>query len=157
MKMRKGSLFDLLILLVLGFGILCGVGRFFEARAEGGEESTARITVRVTSTEADLSALVAVGEEVFLASGERFGEILDVSVQPARVELEHGGEILTGTWEGDERWDAEVTVAVAGSIGENGFLRDGRHALLVGQGCSLYTERAYIYGTVSAVSLAMSE
>lgn len=152
MKERNGNLLDLLILLAVGFGVICAIGRGLEAqKKEEGTGIEAIVTVRVTATEAYLPSVVTVGEEVFLASGEKYGELLFVRSSPARAEVEHSGEILVGEWETGELWDAEVMLRIRGDAGENGFLREGGVSVLVGQKLSLYTERAYIYGTVSEV------
>ena len=157
MKERNGNLLDLLILLLIGFGILCGVGRFLETRAHSvGTEDVATVSLRILATEAHLPSCITEGEDVFLTSGERFGEIVAVRAAPARVETEADGDMLVGTWETGEFWDVDVLLRVGGSVGTNGFLRDGRYAILVGQRLSLYTERAYLYGTVKDIRISAS-
>lgn len=158
MREKRGNLLDLLILLVIGFCIFSGVGRFLETRSQASvNASIAIVTLRIRGTDAYLPSAVTAGEGVFLSSGERFGSVEEISSSYARVTLESEGETVVGVWEDGSRWDAEVLLRVTGSAAEQVFLRDGRYAILSGQMLSLYTERAYLYGEVASVRILVGE
>lgn len=152
MREKHGNLLDILILLLVGFCIFSIVGRFVQMRTGvQAEERAATVLLRIKGTEAQLPLSVEEGEDVFLASGERFGNVKSLTAVPARVTVESEGAVIEGRWEDGSLWDVEVELSIAGTIGENGFLRGGSTAVLAGQSLSLYTRRAYFYGEVSAV------
>ena len=159
MKERRGSMLDLLILLLIVLGGFGTLGRFFEARATASDNgSVATVTVELFAYEAHLPSVLAEGEAVFLSSGEHFGELSSVRAEPSRVTVEANGEHLTGAWEDGTLWDTVLELRVTGSVSEERvFLREGGEALLVGQQLSLYTERAYLYGTVKSVEISLQD
>ncbi len=158
MREHRGNLFDLLILLVIGFCILSGIGRFFETRTQANErEQTAIITVRIPETDALLTSCISVGESVYLASGELYGSVEDVTASPARAQVMSEDGFVVGAWEDGSLMDVEAEIRISGALGEIGFLRGGSAAVLVGQYLSLYTERAYLYGVVTKVRVLAVE
>ena len=158
MKEHKGNLFDLAVLLVIGFCLFSGVGRFLETRAHSNvRDRTAIVTLRIRSTEAYLPSAVFEGEGVFLASKEYFGELVSARASEALVVAEGEGMRVTGAWEDGRLWDVWIEIRVSGRVGESRFLRSGSDALLLGRYLSLYTERAYLYGEILDVRILAGE
>ena len=157
MKEKHGNFVDIFLLVLIGFSVFSVVGRFAQAQsATGPEEMTASVILRIEGVDTYLPSSVTEGESAFLASGERFGRITSIFASSARVRVESDGELIEGVWEDGSLWDVEVELSITGEIGENGFLRNGSSAILVGQHLSLYSERAYLYGEVIGVELSLA-
>ena len=158
MREHKWNLFDLLVLLTVGFCIFSGVARRMETRSAAEMNArSATVTLRITGTEAHLPSCVSEGEEVFFASGERFGALESIVALPMRVTAEEDGAFFEGEWTGGEFWDVTAEIRIEGSVSEEIFLQGGSRAVLVGQSLSLYTAHAYLYGTLTDVRVRATE
>lgn len=147
MRERRGNILDLFLILLLAGSLLGVLGRLGDTAGERYEESDALMRVRVESTDADLSASLRIGEALYLASGEYYGELSEIDSAPAKITLLEDGVFFVGEWDGEGPREYVVTVRVRGAWREEIFYRSERDALLVGAPVTLYGARAVIRGS----------
>ena len=148
MRGRRGNVLDLFLILLLVFSLVSVIGRFGGGEGSRGEVTEGVVSVQVDSCDASLFECLSVGEALYLASGEYFGELEGIEVTPASVTLLEDGVFFVGTWDGDGPRRFVFSIRVAGRVREDVFYRAEHEALLSGLPVVLYGERAVIRGTV---------
>ena len=146
-KRRLGAI-DLLAIAVI---LLSAVGlilrmQILNAAEEGGEICTVVLCAR--SVWEETVDCVEVGEVLTLADGTEFGTVREVAAPPAVWRTLQDGVLLEGEWASGRRRDLTLTLTVQGRRDGDGFLLDGRRAVLVGEALSLYGARSAISYTV---------
>ena len=152
MKERRGNALDLFLVLLLVFSLLGVIGRLGDTDSAAYEESEAIMLVRVEASDAALLDCLFVGEPLYLASGEYYGELAAIDSSPAKITLLEDGAFLSGEWDADGPRDYLVSVKTKGAWKGSSFFRSERDILLVGADVTLYGERAVIRGRTVEVS-----
>lgn len=152
MKERRGNALDLFFILLLVFSLLGVIGRLGETGSAVYEESEAIMLVRVEASDAALFECLSLGEPLYLASGEYYGEVAAIDSAPAKITLLEDGVFLLGEWDEDGPRDYLISVKTKGAWKGSSFFRSERDILLVGAQVTLYGERAVIKGRTVEVS-----
>ncbi len=143
MKKRLGLLDILLlsaVLLCIGGVVLRGQMLKGSARTE--EELL--LTVKATLSGERAGQALAVGESLYTASGEVFGEIRKVQLRPSELCLFANGDRYTGTYPMEERCEVILTVSALGRLTENGALCKGTRCAIGATLPALYTKHTML-------------
>lgn len=148
---KKGGLLDVFTVLILVFGAVGILLRMQMLRVAVTDEETAQITLTVENFHTRGLDCVELGEMLYTAGGEAFGEVVEISYTPEETSLISDGVLYTGAPEDATRVRLSVRVSLLGRVTDGVFLREGKYAVMAGERLTLYGERCELRAYVSRV------
>jgi len=141
---RRGNPLDLFLVFLILFSVLGAFFRWYSLRQIQAEETDDVLVAEIVLRDADphVAECLTVGERVWRASGEYFGELIEVAIRPSRITRVEGGVSVEGEWDPRLRCDLYLSVRFSGRAARGRILHGGTQPLSVGQNMTLYTERA---------------
>ncbi len=131
--------------------LLCLIGsllRIFTAQKKSDVEEPITLHVLLSACPAQMTACLSLGEPVYTASGEPFGEIMGIEKRPAQVTILSNGYYYTGEWESELRVDLHLMIAVQAQRTDHGILCSGSRLAIGSTLPQLYTKRSGFCGTL---------
>lgn len=151
---KKSGLLDVFIVLMIVFGAVGVLLRMQMLRVTDSDEEEALITLTVEHFHTRGLDCVELGETLYTAGGEVYGEIAELSYTPETTSLLSDGVLHTGTPEDTTRVRLSVRVSLTGRAADGVFLREGKYAVMVGERVTLYGERCELRAIVSWVEVS---
>ena len=150
---RRGSILDLFLIVLLLVAVLGSVLRWERQNREIHQPlEQYRLILESVEMARESADCLAVGDILYTASGEAFGEVRVLEYLPARVTLISLGRYYRGEWPMSERCVLHVEVAVSGRMRDGVFLLGGRTPLAVGASQTLFSDRMQLKARVFDVT-----
>ncbi len=157
--MNAKNRIGLLDILLLSAVLLCIGGVVIRGQMLKGSTRTEEellLTVKVTLPGERAGQELAVGELLYTASGEVFGEIRGVQLRPSEICLFANGACYTGTYPMGERCEVLLTVSALGKLTENGALCKGTRCAVGATLPALYTKHTMLLPNLYKIERATS-
>lgn len=152
MRERKSiGLLDVFVLILILLSVVGIVLRMQALRIVEENDARYHALARVQMLHAETAECIEVGDLLYTADGTVYGRIEAVEVTPADVKLQSDGRIYLGAWDEKLYVDVKLEISVEGRISEGAFLRDGKHALLVGEDIQLRSDLVSFHAIVYQV------
>lgn len=138
---KRGGLLDVFIILLIVLSVV-GICLRMQALQSGGDnDSFCRVRAVVKNLPTETADCLTEGESLYTNDGSLYGMVESIETEPARITVYQGDKAYHGVWEDGSTVDLEIWMTLTGSVGEDVFLRDGKHAVLLGEQVLLYGER----------------
>ncbi len=150
-KQKKWTAADLFLILLAVLSLLGFFVRFWGIRSRGEENLRDYVlTVEWKDVDARTVGSLQAGDLLYLASGERFGEVLSAEDEPSEVEVRQDGRIyrIPST----TRRDARITVAVKGREAKGQILGRSGDPVMIGQRLMLYSGTAEMSVRIASIA-----
>ena len=155
---KRGSILDLFLIFLLLLCILGALLRWDSLRKDARLPLTQYTLTIDTETLARESAeCLTVGEQLYTASGEAFGEVTALEYLPAEVTLSSLGHYYRGAWDRTERCVLRVRVTIEANLRDGVLLYRGKTPLAVGAPLELYSERMRLAACVDSFAPISAE
>ena len=150
---KRGNIFDLFLIFLFVFCVLGVFFRWFSLRQKTPADPSALITAQLVVRGVDPRMVdsLTVGERLYSNAGDDFGELVEVSLRPAKIELLRDGTAVEGEWDPALRCDLFLTVRFLGTQTGGRVLHGARIPLSVGQHLTCYSERAEISAVILSI------
>ncbi len=149
-RFHAADLFLVLLALFAVVGVAKRAGAFRKNTADS--QSDYLIQAVWSDTDSRSVACLRAGDVLYTNAGERFGEISEIRSEPSEAVLWENGKRIVTRYPAGTREDVFLTVAVRGGEHDGVFLRENGRAVLIGETYRLYSLRASVAATVTAVT-----
>ena len=134
------SVIDVLILITV---ITCIAGTFlhyklYEKQNAIKKDYECSVSVLINSIEPEIAEQLSVGDKLYFKDNTEFGTIAEVSAVDASVYYTNSKNEITEGLDSTKR-DVTIIVKVAGSVGESGFLANGKKYVASGMDIELFS------------------
>ena len=156
--MRKNELqnssfnaLDLFLLFLIVLSVAAFLLRQYSPQKNQRESVELTLTLRVEQLREETISCLSVGDSLYNAAGEDFGNITQLEVSMAEVSIFSEGVFYSDVPSGSELFDLTLQVSVSGSRSGDVFLQDGKFPLLLGKEISLYSNLTVLNAKITEI------
>jgi hypothetical protein len=150
-KKRSFNALDWFLLFLILLSVASVLWRQHAPDQKSQEAVTLEVALRVEQIPKEILACIEAGELLYTASGEAFGSILQIDIEPSKEYHVSEGDFYYDAPQGSDRFNLILLVSVQGTKSGDVFLQNGRVALLLGKELNLYSHLATLQARVTKI------